>query len=250
MTIQQLKLNFEKIKAARFYSKQQIVLLVMMILSVSLLPILIVFGILFFIQAPIESNGILYNPGTEGYLSTYYTVFIVLGAIALPALVGFVIALFAKPKCIMQILPDINFDGIYILYKRTKIEVFTQKIWLTYRRQSEQITQVTDYRAISQELYRHFFWLDPGFEKNYKVIEKRNFVWVKPVGRVNYYLQSKYYRVKFDGRGMVESYIEFIGSPNGNTQSMREIRIEGNNQNASSDLPQPILRYLAEHSGF
>ena len=250
MTIQQLKLNFEKIKAARFLAKQQIFLLVMMILSLSLLPILIVFGILFYIQAPIESNGTLFQPGSEGYLNTYYTVFIVIGAIALPNLIGFVVSLFAKPKCIMQIIPDINFEGLYIVYKHNRIEVLTHKLWLTFRRQTAQITQVTDIRAVSQELYRHFFWLDPDFEKKFKVVEKKNFVWVKPLGRINYSLQTKYYRVKFDERGMVSGYTEFIGSTSGNTQSMRDIRIAGNNQNATNDLPQPILRYLAEHSGF
>jgi hypothetical protein len=177
-------------------------------------------------------------------------VFTVLGGITIPALIAFVIALFAKPKCIMQIVPDINHDGLYILYKQAKIVVLTSKLWITYDRHSEHIDLNTNPREVNQELYRHFFWLNPEFEKTYQVTDKINYIWVKPIGRSPYYTLSKYYRVKFDERGMVSGYIEYIGSTNGNTQSMRDIRIAGNNQNATTDLPQPILRYLSEHSGF
>ena len=121
-----LGLDFSRIQTCQVSKKSTILGLIMLILSVSFLPIAIVFYFLFINHEPVEINGVLTYYGDPAYSSTMLGIIISFFSSGIVFFVIFILNMFIKPKPYIILNRDIDdYKQIYYVYdNRKKLEIY------------------------------------------------------------------------------------------------------------------------------
>lgn len=247
MNLTEIGFDILNLSSCTVRKKNMLLSLILFLIALCILPVVIVFTILYITKTPVEINNVLTYYGDPAY-TAFFSVF-------LPAFWGVTMFIFClgmlslliKPKLYIIMGKDSrNFDTFYYIYNYRKNEeiYLTEKYAIIHNTKYNKTRQEYKYEEIKYLFNKYLFWHNIQNSENGKIKDKKNktVVIIKDYYKGNhrmYYL--KRYAFKSDFQIMPAIITETLGYARAggtNYQSMNRYYIDDINRS------QPIKIHL------
>ncbi|XMB71988.1 hypothetical protein RJI07_07755 [Mycoplasmatota bacterium WC30] len=252
MELTELGFDYSNLVSCTVKKKNNLVALILLIVGVSLLPMSIIFLILFLSQAPMEINGVMTNYGDPGYNTFFYSFLGAFFSVALICIVlGFVFML-GKPKPYIILSKDIDYNPFYYIYNSRRHEeiYLNDKFAIVYNLKYNRAYHEVNPEAVKRIFKKFVFWANFANLTDYRIKHKPKKTVLKfkerSSGKFGSVLSKSY---SFSNEITIVPYevTELISSNYGgtNTQSMNKFFFENINQSQMFEIHPEIRRLLS-----
>jgi len=230
--------DFKNIRTAIIEKRSHIAVFILAVLLATPAILMIVFGIIFFIGAPMDFDGVIAYPGEPVYDS------FMIWFLGITILINLTLLLLMfyfsghSQKTMIYLGETLNLEKV-IYVETSRYHIYLSELnMITYHKKLDSIAIETNRKAIQEMMEKYIFWIFLDKLDNWTVIEKSKLTTLRinyKEGRTNY---LKTYRIHQDDTERISHYHEMISTRtygNQNVQSFSNYIIKSINH--SSYLP-------------
>lgn len=220
--------DFSNLSSCTVKRRNNLLSMIFVIIGVSLLPIFIIFLMIFIFQASIDINGASTPYGDPAYMR-FFSVFLpVMGLVSFGLIALALLNVFGKPKTYL-IMDSNNLDlsKFYYIYDHKKKEeiYLTDKHAIIYRKRYQAVSEENNPQEIKKLMRQYVFWtLFAESERSLDIKQKNNKTIIKTNLNLEDGSRSYYYRkfVLYPGEMSLPSKVsETIGYARSGTQNIQ-----------------------------
>ncbi len=221
----QFQFDFSKFKSAEIRVKNNIYLFLFFIFVLTPLILIITGAILYFLEAPIQSNDTYYPIGSPEYNSFYRIYFLITFFLILLSCIPLVIPMINKEMESIYISDNSYLDPfIYVKTKKMNLYI-TDTFLITHHLKSDRITKESNLEMIFEAKAKYLFWFEEERASKVKTKRQSHKLIISYSMMDRHINLRKRYLLYLDGTDQVIKYREMISTyyrGNSNVRSLKE----------------------------